>query len=92
MHTCSKITILEWDYIVRISVELMGSLVDYLPDSDKGQATLTLKDKATISDLLQQLQMRQKVIVAVNGEQEKDLEDELCDGDEILVFTGVSGG
>ena len=55
---------------MRISVELMGSLVDYLPDSDKGQATLTLKDKATISDLLQQLQMRQKVIVAVNGEQE----------------------
>jgi molybdopterin converting factor small subunit len=30
--------------------------------------------------------------VAVNGEQEKEMEDQLSDGDEVLVFTGVSGG
>ena len=70
----------------------MGSLVDYLPDSERGQASITLKEKATISDLLNQLKIRQRVTVAVNGEQEKEMEDLLSDGDEVLVFTGVSGG
>ena len=70
----------------------MGSLVDYLPDSERGQASITLKEKATISDLLNQLKIRQRVTVAVNGEQEMEMEDLLSDGDEVLVFTGVSGG
>jgi len=30
--------------------------------------------------------------VAVNGEQEKEMEDQLSDGDEVLVFAGVRGG
>ena len=30
--------------------------------------------------------------VAVNGEQEKEMEDQLSDGDEVLFFTGVSSG
>ena len=30
--------------------------------------------------------------VAVNGEQEKEMEDLLSDGDEVLFFTDVSGG
>ena len=30
--------------------------------------------------------------VAVNGEQEKEMEDQLSDGDEVLFFTVVSGG
>ena len=30
--------------------------------------------------------------VAVNGEQEKEMEDQLSGGDEVLFFTGVSGG
>ena len=30
--------------------------------------------------------------VAVDGEQEKEMEDLLSDGDEVLFFTGVSGG
>ena len=77
---------------MQITVELMGSLVDYLPDSERGQASITLKEKATISDLLNQLKIRQRVTVAVNGEQEKEMEDLLSDGDEVLVFTGVSGG
>ena len=30
--------------------------------------------------------------VAVNGEQEKEMEDQLSDGDEVLFFTGVNDG
>ena len=29
--------------------------------------------------------------VAVNGEQEMEMEDQLSDGDKVLLFTGVSG-
>ena len=38
------------------------------------------------------LKIKQKVIVAVNGDEEKGLDHVLFDGDKLLVFTLVSGG
>jgi len=70
----------------------MGPLVDYLPNSDKGKATMTLTNDSTIADMLDKLKIKRKVIVAVNGDEEKGLEHVLNDGDEVLVFTVVSGG
>ena len=70
----------------------MGPLVDFLPDSDKGKATMTLNNDSTIADLLDKLQIKRKVVVAVNGDEEKGLDYVLSDGDEVLVFTVVSGG
>ena len=70
----------------------MGPLVDFLPDSDKGKATLTLNDDYSIGDLLNKLQIKRKVVVAVNGDEEKGLDHVLSDGDEVLVFTVISGG
>ena len=77
---------------MQIKIELMGSLVDYLPDSERGQATLALKDESTIADLLSHLKIKRRVIVAVNGDEEKGLEYVLSEGDEVLVFTVISGG
>ena len=77
---------------MKINVELMGPLVDFLPDSDKGKATLTLNNGSSIADLLNKLQIKRKVVVAVNGDEEKGLDHVLSDGDEVLVFTVVSGG
>ena len=77
---------------MQIKIELMGSLVDYLPDSEQGQATLALKDESTIADLLSHLKIKRRVIVAVNGDEEKGLEYVLSEGDEVLVFTVISGG
>ena len=77
---------------MQIKIELMGSLVDYLPDSERGQATLALKDESTIADLLSNLRIKRRVIVAVNGDEEKGLEYVLSEGDEVLVFTVISGG
>jgi thiamine biosynthesis protein ThiS len=77
---------------VKINIELMGSLVDYLPDSERGQSVLILKDESTIADLLNHLKIKRRVIVAVNGDEEKGLEHVLSEGDEVLVFTVISGG
>ena len=77
---------------MKINIELMGALVDYLPDSEWGQSVLILKDESTIADLLSQLKIKRRVIVAVNGEEEKGLEYVLSEGDDVLVFTVISGG
>ena len=77
---------------MQIKIELMGSLVDYLPDSERGQATLALKDESTIADLLSKLQIKRRVIVAVNRDEEKEMDFVLSEGDEVLVFTVISGG
>ena len=77
---------------MKINLELMGPLLDFLPDSDKGKATIILKNDSTIADMLNKLQIKRKVVVAVNGDEEKGLDHVLSDGDEVLVFTVVSGG
>ncbi len=70
----------------------MGPLVDYLPNSEKGKATMTLSNDSSISDMLDKLKIKRKVVVAVNGDEEKELDYVLSEGDEVLVFTVVSGG
>ena len=77
---------------MRIHVELMGPLVDYLQESQCGHTTQSLSDGATIADLLSHLKIKRRVIVAVNGDEEKGLEYVLSEGDEVLVFTVISGG
>ena len=77
---------------MKVNIELMGSLVDYLPDSERGQSVLILKDESTIADLLSHLKIKRRVIVAVNGDEEKVLEYVLSEGDEVLVFTVISCG
>ena len=77
---------------MKINLELMGPLVDFLPDTEKGKATLTLNNDSTIADLLDKLQIKRKVVVAVNGDEEKGLDHVLSEDDEVLVFTVVSGG
>ena len=77
---------------MEINLELMGPLADFLPDADKGKATLILNNDSTIADLLDKLQIKRKVVVAVNGDEEKGLDYVLSEDDEVLVFTVVSGG
>ena len=77
---------------MKINIELMGALADYLPASEKGQSVLPLNDESTISDLLSHLKIKRRVSVAVNGDEEKGLEYNLSDGDDVLIFTVISGG
>ena len=77
---------------MQINIELMGSLVDYLPESERDHSILTLKDESTIADLLSYLKIKRRVSFAVNGDEEKGLGYVLSDGDEVLIFTVISGG
>ena len=77
---------------MKVNIELMGSLADYLPDSERGESVLILKDESTIADLLAHLKIKRRVIVAVNGDEEKGMEYVLSEGDDVLVFTVISGG
>jgi sulfur carrier protein ThiS len=77
---------------VQVDIELLGPLVDYLPVSAKGQITIATRENSTIADILKILKIKQKVVVAVNGDEEKVLDHVLFDGDKLLVFTLVSGG
>ena len=45
---------------MKVNIELMGSLVDYLPDSERGESVLILKDESTIADLLSHLENKAK--------------------------------
>ena len=70
---------------MKINLELMGPLVDFLPDADKGKATFTLNNDSTIADLLDKLQIKRKVVVAVNGDEERGLDHVLSDDDLSLI-------
>ena len=70
----------------------MGSLVDYLPIAKDGEVEISIKDGSSISDLLNFLKIKRRVVVSVNGDEEKGLDFILCEGDEVLIFTVISGG
>ena len=70
----------------------MGPLGYVLPDSYTGKATMKLNNDSTIADMLNKLKIKRRVVVAVNGDEEKGLDHVLSDGDEVLVFTVISGG
>ena len=44
---------------MKINLELIGPLVDYLPYSDKGKAQMTLNNDSTIADMLDKLKITQ---------------------------------
>ena len=77
---------------MKIKIELMGALVDYFPKAKEGEVEITIKDKSSISELLNFLKIKRKVIVSVNGDEENSLDFTLSEGDEVLIFTVISGG
>ena len=77
---------------MNIKVHLLGALVDYLPDSDRGQAVLSLEDGVSIAGLLGQLGITRRVEVAVNDEHDQDQDRILQEGDAVMVFSNFGGG
>ncbi len=50
----------------------MGSLVDYLPDSERGQSVLILKDGSTIADLLSYLKINEGSVLQLMEMRKRD--------------------
>ena len=77
---------------MKIRIELLGILAERLPKESKGKGVVELGEESTVKDLLGKLGIKRKVTFALNDEHDLDEKQQLKDGDEILVFTSVSGG
>jgi sulfur carrier protein ThiS len=77
---------------LEIHLQLYSILREKLPHSTNGQAVLNLNEGTTLTDLLNELGINIKVIISVNDVQETDQSRQLNDGDEVKIFSSVSGG
>lgn len=91
---------------MKIQVQLFSILRDCLPpEAERGQATITLADGATLADLVTHLGIDQRLgytapeiitraawQVVINGSFESDIERNLQDGDQVQIFPPLAGG
>ncbi len=77
---------------MEIHLQLYSILREKLPIEAKGHAVLQLDEGATLADLLNELGIKLKVVISVNGVQESDKSRQLRDGDAVKIFSSVSGG
>lgn len=77
---------------MKVHVHLHGILRDHLEPEAKGRATVSLEENATVGDLLAQLGITRRVVVALNEDQEPDNSHVLLDGDELSIYTIIGGG
>ncbi len=47
---------------------------------------------ATLQDILDELGIKHRVVISVNGVHESDKSRPLNDGDEVKIFSSISGG
>ena len=79
---------------MQVSIKLFATLRKKLPKGSLGKATLDLTDQATINDLIHQLDIPLDLaqMVLVNGEQTREFDQALTDGDQVSIFPPVAGG
>ena len=77
---------------MKIRIELLGILAERLPKESKGKGVVELVEESTVKDLLEKLGIKRKVTFALNDEHDLDENQQIKDGDEVLVFTSVGGG
>lgn len=75
-----------------IHLKLYSILREKLPSEAKGITVLQLEEGATLADILQELGIKRRVVISVNGVHETDRTRQLIDGDEVKLFSSVSGG
>lgn len=77
---------------MEIHLQLYSILREKLPSDAKGRAVLQLGEGTTLADLLDELGIKLKVVISVNGVQESDKSRQLRDGDDVKIFSSLSGG
>ncbi len=75
-----------------IHLKLYSILRDKLPSETQGITVLQLEEGATLADILHELGIKRRVVISVNGVHETDRTRQLLDGDEVKLFSSVSGG
>ena len=77
---------------MEIQLQLYSILREKLPKEAKGRVVLQLDDNATLVDLLKKLEIERRVVISVNSVLERDHTRQLRDGDDVRIFSSVSGG
>jgi len=77
---------------LEIHLKLYSILREKLAPETKGRAVIHLDEGATLEDLLAKLDIRSRVVISVNDQYETDLSRRLKDGDEVKIFSSISGG
>ena len=77
---------------MKIQLKLYSILREKLPGDARGQGVIELDDGATLADLLEELDIERRAVVSVNGIHEVDKSRPLADGDQVKIFSSVSGG
>lgn len=75
-----------------IHLKLYSILRDKLPSENQGITVIQLEEGATLADILHELGIKRRVVISVNGVHETDRTRQLLDGDEVKLFSSVSGG
>jgi molybdopterin converting factor small subunit len=81
--------------IMQIDVKLFANLRKHLPPGSSGsKASISLDEGATIHALIQRLNIPLELaqMVLVNGEQTREFDHPLSDGDTVSIFPPVAGG
>ena len=77
---------------MEIHLQLYSILREHFHKDTGGVAVLQLDEGATLSDLLAALNINRKVVISINNLHEVDVSRILRDGDEVKIFSSVSGG
>lgn len=77
---------------MEIHVQLYSILREKLPPEARGRAVLQLNADAALADLLDKLDIARRVVMSVNDEHETDISRRLKDGDNVKIFSSISGG
>jgi len=53
---------------------------------------MQMNEDASLTDLLEEIGITRRVVISVNGVHEADRSRRLQDGDEVKIFSSISGG
>ncbi len=77
---------------MEVYVQLYSILREKLPAEARGRADLQLEEGTTLADIIEQFEIKRSVVISVNGAYERDHSRPVQDGDEVKIFSAVSGG
>ena len=77
---------------MRISVRLYNRLQRLLPSEANGQTELDMPEGCKVEDVYGMLDIARSHPIAVNGVIERNLERALEEGDQVSLFSPISGG
>ena len=78
--------------MLEIHLQLYSILREKLPSDAKGRVVLQLEEGTTLAGLLEELNIKRRVIISVNGVHITGETHLLRNGDSVKIFSSVSGG